>query len=122
MGDIYCARCGEPWDASGLKHGDVTPGEAKQILQGAGCPSCEGLTGICTKWAELGYISTEEAKEMCPDMKWGRRCSREGGCEDRAPFKGDAMKALESMLGDCEVTDVTPHLVIIDEFKPLYKE
>jgi hypothetical protein len=40
MSDVYCAVCGEPWDYYGLKHGDVTPNEARRILAGDGCPCC----------------------------------------------------------------------------------
>lgn len=40
--DIYCQRCGEPWDVVGLHSGDVTPPERKQILDGDCCPCCKG--------------------------------------------------------------------------------
>ena len=41
MSDILCAMCGEPWDAYGVSHGDMTSDEAARFLAGAGCPSCE---------------------------------------------------------------------------------
>lgn len=40
MGDVYCAKCGEPWDAYGVFHGDMTEEEAKRFLNGEGCPCC----------------------------------------------------------------------------------
>jgi hypothetical protein len=40
--DIKCVRCGEPWDAYGVAHGDMLPWEAALFKRGAGCPSCEG--------------------------------------------------------------------------------
>ena len=40
--DIYCRRCGEPWDAYGVQHGDLTPEERDRFLRGEGCPSCFG--------------------------------------------------------------------------------
>ena len=40
MSDILCAVCGEPWDAYGVQHGDMTPDEAARFLAGAGCPAC----------------------------------------------------------------------------------
>jgi hypothetical protein len=40
MSDILCALCGEPWDAYGVRHGDMTPEEAAQFLAGRGCPAC----------------------------------------------------------------------------------
>ena len=42
MGDVICRVCGEPWDFYGIMHGDVTPEEAQDILNGRGCPSCKG--------------------------------------------------------------------------------
>ena len=40
MGDIRCAICGEPWDAYGVFHGDMTAEESKRFLKGLGCPCC----------------------------------------------------------------------------------
>lgn len=46
MGDRYCAKCGEPWDASGVRdalrydRGDMTKHEAEMFMAGKGCPSC----------------------------------------------------------------------------------
>ncbi len=38
--DRSCAKCGEPWDAYGIRHGDMTPEEAALFNQGKGCPHC----------------------------------------------------------------------------------
>lgn len=71
MGDIYCARCGEPWDAYGVRNGDMEKREAKRFLKGEGCPSCNfgencsscDGTGIdyvdyskCTTCRDKGYV------------------------------------------------------------------
>lgn len=41
MADIHCARCGEPWDAHGVReHTDMYPSEAERFLRGEGCPHC----------------------------------------------------------------------------------
>lgn len=40
MSDIYCAKCGEPWDAYGVRHGDMEPNEAEKFRRGQGCPCC----------------------------------------------------------------------------------
>ena len=40
--DLSCAVCGEPWDAYGVRHGDMCKWEGKLFLKGAGCPCCEG--------------------------------------------------------------------------------
>ncbi len=44
MSDIKCVKCGEPWDAYGVTHGDMLFWEAKLFKLGAGCPSCEGVS------------------------------------------------------------------------------
>lgn len=44
MPDIYCSKCGEPWDSFGITHcigeGDMTREEAIRFRHGEGCPSC----------------------------------------------------------------------------------
>lgn len=40
--DLYCQRCGEPWDAYGVRHGDLTPEECDLFLDGKECPACHG--------------------------------------------------------------------------------
>lgn len=34
--DIYCPRCGEPWDIGSVQH-EMTPAEQKDLLTGRGC-------------------------------------------------------------------------------------
>lgn len=40
MADILCRMCGEPWEAYGVRHGDMEPAEARRFLAGEGCPCC----------------------------------------------------------------------------------
>jgi hypothetical protein len=40
MGDVKCASCGEPWDAYGVRNGDMEPQDAAKFNRGEGCPSC----------------------------------------------------------------------------------
>lgn len=40
--DLYCKRCGEPWDYYGVMHGDLTDEERERFRQGEGCPACFG--------------------------------------------------------------------------------
>lgn len=40
MGDVRCAKCGEPWDYYGVRHGDMEEEEASRFLAGEGCPCC----------------------------------------------------------------------------------
>ena len=44
MSDIYCKKCGEPWDAYGVRNGDMEPLEARRFLRGEGCPACHFAT------------------------------------------------------------------------------
>jgi len=40
--DIYCQRCGEPWDAYGARHGDMDAEERYRFFRGIDCPCCHG--------------------------------------------------------------------------------
>lgn len=41
--DIYCKRCGEPWDYLGVADAaDLTREEYHRMMAGDGCPSCYG--------------------------------------------------------------------------------
>ena len=41
--DIYCKRCGEPWDAYGAQQRlDMTREEYRRMMEGDGCPCCFG--------------------------------------------------------------------------------
>ena len=40
--DVYCKRCGEPWDLYGVNNGDMTDEEKKRFWAGQGCPCCVG--------------------------------------------------------------------------------
>jgi hypothetical protein len=46
-GDYFCAKCGEPWDAYGVRIAlkgavsDMTKEEAERFMNAEGCPCCE---------------------------------------------------------------------------------
>ena len=40
--DVYCKRCGEPWDLYGVEHGDMNADERTLFWAGKGCPACFG--------------------------------------------------------------------------------
>lgn len=44
MGDIFCRKCGEPWESFGITRcrgeGALSIGEADGFLRGEGCPCC----------------------------------------------------------------------------------
>lgn len=65
MADVFCAKCNEPWDRYGIEHGDVTPGEAMMILQGRGCPCCEGVASEDGDEMEA-LRSTADSWDGCP--------------------------------------------------------
>lgn len=62
MSDIYCRKCGEPWDSYGITHsigdGDMTEAEAKRFRRGEGCPSCD-FGSICTTCRGTGKDKTQ---------------------------------------------------------------
>jgi len=60
MSDITCAVCSEPWDAYGVKHGDMESDEAVKFLAGKGCPSC-GFGQKCTHCCGTG----KEPEGLC---------------------------------------------------------
>lgn len=53
MADIICAKCGEPWDAYGVRNGDP---DAKRFLKGEGCPCCD-FGGHCSSCDGTGIDS-----------------------------------------------------------------
>jgi len=42
MADLYCQRCGEPWDMYGVYNDDMDKEEKKRFLAGIDCPHCHG--------------------------------------------------------------------------------
>lgn len=57
MSDIFCAKCGEPWDAFGVRHGDMTISEAEKFMSGQGCPAC-GFGTRCAYCSGVGRVET----------------------------------------------------------------
>ena len=57
MGDIYCAKCGEPWDAYGVNDGDMSWREAARFKRGEGCPAC-GFGTFCPTCGGVGRVET----------------------------------------------------------------
>ena len=81
MGDIICRNCGEPWDAYGARHGDMSQAEYQMLITGKGCPSCHGKPVYdCTKFQGI-YIPFKELKDACGWLKWGMTCSNPFDCE-----------------------------------------
>lgn len=75
MSDVYCLKCGEPWDYWGAQHGEMKAWEWDLFRKGAGCPSCEGRRD--PNWEpnklehfELGDLDPAERFEE-PTAKWG---------------------------------------------------
>jgi len=47
-GDIFCPRCGEPWDRKGFMD-DFSEEEYKRLVRGEGCPTCYRVKSIGLK-------------------------------------------------------------------------
>lgn len=69
MADVYCAKCGEPWDYRGIpRHksddGDMEFEEAERFRKGEGCPCCGFEDGICPL-CNGGGKTTEDYGDVC---------------------------------------------------------
>jgi len=47
-GDVYCPRCGEPWDRRGFTL-DFTKEQYDRLIRGRGCPACHRIKVIGLK-------------------------------------------------------------------------
>lgn len=90
--DVYCKRCGEPWDLYGVQHGDMTATERDSFWRGEGCPACY----------RQQPCDMEEDCEECPEYDWDIRSCRANKSKKltRTPFRSQLMAAFETMLGD----------------------
>ncbi len=43
MADLYCTRCGEPWDMDHVNF-EMSPEERGRFKKSEGCPACYGKT------------------------------------------------------------------------------
>ncbi len=60
MGDIHCARCGEPWEADGVRHQtEMSGSEAERFLTGQGCPHC---------WADPSLVRNHQVEQFLEDL------------------------------------------------------
>ena len=62
--DIKCAKCSEPWDAYGVRHGDMESGESQRFLLGEGCPTCNFGT-TCPRCAGTGKEREDHSPCYC---------------------------------------------------------
>ena len=67
MADMFCAKCGEPWDAWGVNnHTDMSVIEAERFKRGEGCPHCQFGTA-CTSCDGTGTTrQNKSAPDYCP--------------------------------------------------------
>lgn len=93
--DLYCERCGEPWDAYGVRHGDLDDEERCRFLAGQGCPACFGKEP-CDR---------SEDCEDCPEAGLTEhgfllRCRVDKTKKlTRRPFRAQLASALHEVLG-----------------------
>jgi len=92
--DVYCKRCGEPWDLYGVEHSDMDDSERRRFWAGEGCPSCYGKQP-CNR---------EEECEECPEYdpaKFVQTCRANKSKKlAKRPFRAQLTAALQTMLGD----------------------
>ncbi len=77
MSDIFCIKCGEPWDSYGITYakgeGDLTRQEVEKFLHGEGCPSC-GFGTTCTKCDGAGIERNECPTCFGKGYLFARKC------------------------------------------------
>jgi hypothetical protein len=89
--DLYCQRCGEPWDFYGVYHGDLEPEEKDDFIKGRGCPACNGQV-MCTR------------PNSCQDCDQGAENSQgiftclQG--HFKRPFRAELASVLTDILGE----------------------
>jgi len=123
--DIYCAKCGEPWDAYGVFHGDMEPDEKERFLNGEGCPCCH-FGQVCPTCRDdpgpypcpnegcgvprIGHVMVWDGEkivyEVCPVCKGTGHvdvCPTCGGTGK--PNRRNLERFLESVIGNVEDPD-----------------
>ena len=70
MSDVHCQVCREPWDAYGVRNGDMNKWQADLFQQGAGCPCCEGGERDRTLMEQLS--DPEKALREANRSEWRR--------------------------------------------------
>lgn len=117
MGDVYCRKCGEPWDIGGVlpalcgreDEADMTKEEAEKLVRGEGCPCC-GFGEYCPLCKGKGVIDEEEARwwgEVEPvDEKDGVlyfRCPKCGGTGKPRGREEDYYGGLVELDGEVDI-------------------
>jgi len=101
--DIYCPRCGEPWDIYSLTD-DMTPEEARDLKAGRGCPCCIGREA-CQR---------EETCDVCPlyqldGLSYTGRCR--ANCF-KVPERAEVSAVMLDLLGD----DIDGAAALLEDF------
>lgn len=112
MSDVYCARCGEPWDSYSLQPGIVREGESdlgdardvRRFRQGKGCPSC----GWGTKCPICEGSGRDGTCKTCPGTGRLHASALDGG-----PLMVGYQPNMRRLPPD------TPRLEIIDRYRCL---
>jgi hypothetical protein len=89
--DLYCQRCGEPWDYYGVYHGDLTTEERERFLKGVDCPACKGKK-LCVQ-----EIPCEDCPEVEETASQTFKCKYYG---IKKPFRATLAGVLTDILGE----------------------
>ncbi len=70
--DLYCQRCGEPWDFFYVSD-EMTPEERARFHKGEGCPTCFGKPVVKRPFraqlaAALGEILGDDVDGLAAEM------------------------------------------------------
>ena len=93
--DLYCQRCGEPWDFWSVKAdcdgGDFTPEEAAVFKDGGVCPACKNQE-MCTL-----KISCQDCEHRAENSRGYFCCTQN---RFKKPFRAELSGVLADILGD----------------------
>lgn len=89
--DLYCQRCGEPWDHYYV-HQEMTAIERANFLEGNFCPTCEKRPSC-----DLD-IPCEKCEHLAENSRGDLTCSK-NRIKNR-PFRAQLAGALADILGD----------------------
>jgi hypothetical protein len=89
--DVYCPRCGEPWDIDYVNH-EMKVLERTDFRGGRGCDCCKSME-VCKRTEKCGDC----AEYQMPPGKTYRMCAVK--CFKR-PFRAEASGAMMDILGD----------------------
>jgi len=99
--DLYCQKCGEPWDLYGVYNGDMTPEEKLLFLKGIECPSCSGKQ-VCQRESRCAECEDYESEKHSCRLNVVKRPFRATLARTMAGILGEDTDGLAAEMEDAE--------------------